>query len=88
MRVTGDRASGRLLGMQPFGHKHAEIAKRIGIAATSIFNNMTVASIFNNMTVAEMSDLDLSYTSPLGSPWEAVQVGTQNGDREVLQLST
>jgi pyruvate/2-oxoglutarate dehydrogenase complex dihydrolipoamide dehydrogenase (E3) component len=32
MRVTGDRASGRLLGMQLFGHKHAEIAKRIDIA--------------------------------------------------------
>jgi len=33
MRVTGDRATGRLLGMQLFGHRHAEIAKRIDIAA-------------------------------------------------------
>ncbi len=68
MRVTGDRATGRLLGLQLFGHRHAEIAKRIDIAATAIFNNMTVDAI---------SDLDLSYTPPLGSPWEAVQMGAQ-----------
>jgi NADPH-dependent 2,4-dienoyl-CoA reductase/sulfur reductase-like enzyme len=68
MRVTGDRATGRLLGLQLFGHKNAEIAKRIDIAA---------AAIFNGMTVDEVSDLDLSYTPPLGSPWEAVQMGAQ-----------
>jgi NADPH-dependent 2,4-dienoyl-CoA reductase/sulfur reductase-like enzyme len=78
MRVTGDRASGRLLGLQLFGHKQAEIAKRIDIAATAIFNNMRVE---------EVSDLDLSYTPPLGSPWEAVQMGTQAWDREVRHLS-
>ena len=68
MRVTGDRATGRLLGLQLFGHRHAEIAKRIDIAATAIFQHMTVDAI---------SDLDLSYTPPLGSPWEAVQMGAQ-----------
>jgi NADPH-dependent 2,4-dienoyl-CoA reductase/sulfur reductase-like enzyme len=68
MRVTGDRRTGQLLGMQLFGHKHAEIAKRIDIAASAIFHRMTVA---------EVSDLDLSYTPPLGSPWEAVQMGAQ-----------
>jgi NADPH-dependent 2,4-dienoyl-CoA reductase/sulfur reductase-like enzyme len=68
MRVTGDRATGRLLGLQLFGHRHAEIAKRIDIAATAIFNHMTVDAV---------SDLDLSYTPPLGSPWEAVQMGAQ-----------
>jgi NADPH-dependent 2,4-dienoyl-CoA reductase/sulfur reductase-like enzyme len=78
IRTTGDRASGRLLGMQLFGHRHAEIAKRIDIAATAIFNNMAVE---------EMSDLDLSYTPPLGSPWEAVQMGTQAWDREVRHLN-
>jgi NADPH-dependent 2,4-dienoyl-CoA reductase/sulfur reductase-like enzyme len=77
MHVTGDRASGRLLGLQLFGHKQAEIAKRIDIAATAIFNNMTVE---------EVSDLDLSYTPPLGSPWEAVQMGTQAWGREVRHL--
>jgi len=68
MRVTGDRTTGRLLGLQLFGHRHAEIAKRIDIAAAAIFNNMTVDAV---------SDLDLSYTPPLGSPWDAVQMGAQ-----------
>jgi NADPH-dependent 2,4-dienoyl-CoA reductase/sulfur reductase-like enzyme len=68
MRVTGDRATGRLLGLQLFGHRHAEIAKRIDIAAAAIFNHMTVDAV---------SDLDLSYTPPLGSPWDAVQMGAQ-----------
>jgi NADPH-dependent 2,4-dienoyl-CoA reductase/sulfur reductase-like enzyme len=68
MRFTGDRGTGRLLGVQLFGHRHAEIAKRIDIAATAIFHGMTVDAV---------SDLDLSYTPPLGSPWEAVQMGAQ-----------
>jgi hypothetical protein len=29
------------------------------------------------MTADAVSDLDLSYTPPLGSPWEAVQMGAQ-----------
>ena len=68
MRVTGDRATGRLLGLQLYGHRHAEIAKRIDIAAAAIFNHMTVDAV---------GDLDLSYTPPLGSPWDAVQMGAQ-----------
>jgi NADPH-dependent 2,4-dienoyl-CoA reductase/sulfur reductase-like enzyme len=74
MRITGDRATGQLLGMQLFGHKHAEIAKRIDIAAAAIFNTMTVDAV---------SDLDLSYTPPLGSPWDAVQIGAQAWQRVV-----
>ena len=76
MRVTGDRATGRLLGVQLFGHKNAEIAKRIDIAAAAIFCGMTIDGV---------SDLDLSYTPPLGSPWEAVQMGTQAWVRHVSQ---
>jgi NADPH-dependent 2,4-dienoyl-CoA reductase/sulfur reductase-like enzyme len=68
MRFTGDRATGRLLGVQLFGHKNAEVAKRIDIAATAIYHGMTID---------EVSDLDLSYTPPLGSPWDAVQLGAQ-----------
>ncbi len=68
MRYTGDRSSGRLLGVQLFGHRQSEIAKRVDIAAVAIFNEMTVEA---------MSDLDLSYTPPLGSPWDAMQVGAQ-----------
>jgi NADPH-dependent 2,4-dienoyl-CoA reductase/sulfur reductase-like enzyme len=68
MRFTGDRRTGRLLGVQLFGSKDAEIAKRVDIATTAIFHNMTVDGL---------SDLDLSYTPPLGSPWDAVQTGAQ-----------
>jgi NADPH-dependent 2,4-dienoyl-CoA reductase/sulfur reductase-like enzyme len=68
LRYTGDRRTGRLLGVQLFGHRHSEIAKRVDIAATAIFNEMTVEAI---------SDLDLSYTPPLGSPWDAMQAGAQ-----------
>ncbi|HVX21298.1 MAG TPA: FAD-dependent oxidoreductase [Acidimicrobiales bacterium] len=68
MRYTGDRQTGRLLGLQLFGHRHAEVAKRIDIAA---------AALFHEMTVDGLSDLDLSYTPPLGSPWDAVQAGAQ-----------
>ena len=69
IRLTGDRSNGRLLGVQLFGHRHAEIAKRIDIAATAIFHAMTVDAI---------SDLDLSYTPPLGSPWDALQIAAQS----------
>jgi NADPH-dependent 2,4-dienoyl-CoA reductase/sulfur reductase-like enzyme len=78
MRYIGDRGTGRLLGVQLFGHKHAEVAKRIDIAATAIFNGMTVDAI---------SDLDLSYTPPLGSPWDAVQAGAQAWTRQATSLA-
>jgi NADPH-dependent 2,4-dienoyl-CoA reductase/sulfur reductase-like enzyme len=75
MRVTGDRATRSLLGMQLFGHRDAEVAKRIDIAATAIFHAMTVDDV---------GDLDLSYTPPLGSPWEAVQMGTHAWARQAF----
>jgi NADPH-dependent 2,4-dienoyl-CoA reductase/sulfur reductase-like enzyme len=68
MRYTGDRRTGQLLGLQLVGRLGSEIAKRIDIAATAIFNNMTIDAI---------NDLDLSYTPPLGSPWDALQTGAQ-----------
>lgn len=68
MRYTGDPDDGRLLGLQLVGGLHSEIAKRVDIATSAIFNGMTIDS---------MSDLDLSYTPPLGSPWDALQEGAQ-----------
>ncbi len=68
MRYTGDRRTGRLLGVQLVGHLSTEIAKRIDTPATAILNEMTVEGI---------SDLDLSYTPPFGSPWDALQIGAQ-----------
>ena len=69
-------SSGRattILGMQLFGHKDAEIAKRVDIATTAIYHGMTVDAV---------SDLDLSYTPPLGSPWDAVQIAAQAPTRD------
>jgi NADPH-dependent 2,4-dienoyl-CoA reductase/sulfur reductase-like enzyme len=76
IRVTGDRATGRLLGLQLFGHKDAEIAKRVDIAAAAVFHGMTVDAV---------SELDLSYTPPLGSPWDAVQMAAQAWTRAAQQ---
>jgi NADPH-dependent 2,4-dienoyl-CoA reductase/sulfur reductase-like enzyme len=78
MRYTGDRRSGRLLGVQLFGHRQAEVAKRIDIAAVALFHEMTIDAL---------SDLDLSYTPPLGSPWDAVQAGAQTWTRATSQVS-
>jgi NADPH-dependent 2,4-dienoyl-CoA reductase/sulfur reductase-like enzyme len=66
MRYTADRGTGRLLGLQLLGHLGSEIAKRVDVIATAIHNVMTID---------EISDLDLSYTPPLSSPWDAIQVG-------------
>ncbi len=68
MRTTGDLTSGLLLGVQLVGHRHAEVAKRIDVAATAIHAGLRVQ---------ELNDLDLSYTPPLGSPWDVVQAGAQ-----------
>jgi len=74
IRITGDRATGRLLGAQLLGHHGAEIAKRVDTYATAISYRATVADIDN---------LDLSYTPPLGSPWDATQIATTAWRRHV-----
>lgn len=68
IRITGDLNTGRLLGAQLVGARGTETAKRVDTYATSLFHSMTVE---------ELSELDLSYTPPLGSPWDAVQVASQ-----------
>jgi NADPH-dependent 2,4-dienoyl-CoA reductase/sulfur reductase-like enzyme len=68
LRITGDRHTGRLLGAQLVGNHHAEVAKRIDIPATALFHAMTVDGL---------SELDLSYTPPFGSPWDAIQLAAQ-----------
>lgn len=71
-RITGDRETGRLLGAQLVGRLGTETAKRVDTYATAVFAGLTVD---------EVSDLDLSYTPPLGSPWDAVQSATQAWSR-------
>lgn len=68
IRITGDRATGRLLGAQLVGHLTTETAKRVDTYATALFHGMDVADI---------NDLDLAYTPPLGSPWDAIQIAAQ-----------
>jgi NADPH-dependent 2,4-dienoyl-CoA reductase/sulfur reductase-like enzyme len=68
IRVTGDKVSGRLLGAQILGPYGSEISKRIDVFA---------AALFHGMRVEELLQLDLSYTPPLSSPWDPVQMGAQ-----------
>ncbi len=68
VRVTGDRRTGRLLGAQILGAWKAEVSKRVDVFATALFNGMRVA---------QMSEIDLSYTPPLSSPWDPVQIAAQ-----------
>jgi len=73
LRITGDRQTGRLLGAQLLGDHRAEVAKRIDIPA---------AALFHHMVVEGLSELDLSYTPPFGSPWDAVQMAAQTWTRQ------
>ena len=71
-RITGDTSDGRLLGAQLVGRLGTETAKRVDTYATALHAGLTVEQV---------SDLDLSYTPPLGSPWDAVQAATQAWSR-------
>ena len=73
IRVTGDSGSGKLLGAQLIGARGTETAKRVDTYATALFHSMPVDA---------MNELDLSYTPPLGSPWDAVQMASQTWVRE------
>ena len=74
LRITGDRQTGRLLGAQLLGDHRAEVAKRIDIPAGAVFHGMAVEGL---------SELDLSYTPPFGSPWDAVQMAAQAWTRQI-----
>jgi NADPH-dependent 2,4-dienoyl-CoA reductase/sulfur reductase-like enzyme len=73
LRVTGDLVSRKLLGAQIVGHWKSEVSKRIDVFATALFHEMTVDGL---------NDLDLSYTPPLSSPWDPVQMSAQEWLRE------
>jgi len=68
IRVTGDRDTGQLLGAQMLGHWRAEVSKRIDVFA---------AALFSGLAIDELNEVDLSYTPPLGSPWDPVQMAAQ-----------
>jgi len=68
VRLVGDVPSGRLLGGQIFGAYGKEVSKRIDTIATALHYRARVD---------ELNDFDLSYTPPLSSPWDPVQVAAQ-----------
>jgi NADPH-dependent 2,4-dienoyl-CoA reductase/sulfur reductase-like enzyme len=68
IRLTGDRISGKLLGAQILGHMGSEVSKRLDVFATALFHDMHIE---------DLNDLDLSYTPPLSSPWDPVQMAAQ-----------
>jgi NADPH-dependent 2,4-dienoyl-CoA reductase/sulfur reductase-like enzyme len=73
IRITGDRMTGRLLGVQILGHRDAEVAKRIDVPAVAL-------SV--KATVERLNTFDLSYAPPFGSPWDAIQVAAQEWTRK------
>jgi NADPH-dependent 2,4-dienoyl-CoA reductase/sulfur reductase-like enzyme len=74
--ITGDPSTGALLGAQTIGHWQAGVAKRMDVFA---------AGLFHGMKVEDLSDLDLSYTPPLSSPWDPVQMAAQAWSRQCGQ---
>jgi hypothetical protein len=57
-----------LLGAQLFGSFGKEVSKRIDVVA---------AALHNRMSIDALNDLDLSYTPPLSSPWDPLQMAAQ-----------
>jgi NADPH-dependent 2,4-dienoyl-CoA reductase/sulfur reductase-like enzyme len=69
LRITGDKNTGQLLGAQLLGHWEGAIAKRVDIFAMALYQEMAVPDLLQ---------VDLSYTPPLGSPWDAVQMAADH----------
>lgn len=67
-RITGDQINHRILGAQIMGYVSSEVSKRVDVVATAIFNELKIE---------DLSDIDLSYTPPLSSPWDPVQLSAQ-----------
>ena len=69
VRLIGHRETGRLLGGQLLGTYGHEVSKRVDVLA---------AAIHQGLRVEELNDLDLSYTPPLSSPWDPLQMAAQD----------
>ena len=77
IRITGDRNSLQLLGAQMTGAYQTEVSKRLDVFATALFHRMKVE---------ELNDLDLSYTPPLSSPWDPIQMCAQAWIKYLLSV--
>lgn len=78
LRLTADRATGRLLGAQILGPWGAEVSKRVDVFATALYHGMSVE---------DLNDLDLSYTPPVGSPWDTIQAAAQSWQRTIREFT-
>ena len=76
LKVIADRITKRILGAQMLGAYKTEVSKRIDIFATAIYHEMTVQ---------DFSSYDLSYTPPLSSPWDPVQMAVQKLEKIMLK---
>ncbi|WP_298212321.1 FAD-dependent oxidoreductase [Ferrimicrobium sp.] len=65
IRLTADASTHRLLGVAMLGPISSGAHKRIDTAAVALRQGITVEGLM---------DLDLAYTPPLGTPWDAMQV--------------
>jgi hypothetical protein len=90
-----DRAGKAFARLLDSAHKPFDLINYLGSCAGArviprrrmpgMLDHVIAAAIFHGMTADAVSDLDLSYTPPLGSPWEAVQMGAQAWGRHTSQ---
>ena len=66
VKMTAERLTGRLLGVQIVGYEGA--AKRIDTAATALWNRMTVE---------DLTSLDLAYAPPFAPVWDPILVAAR-----------
>jgi NADPH-dependent 2,4-dienoyl-CoA reductase/sulfur reductase-like enzyme len=71
--LIGDLSTRRILGAQIIGHLTSEVSKRIDVFATAIFCALCAEDLI---------DLDLSYTPPLSSPYDPIQISAQEWTKE------
>jgi NADPH-dependent 2,4-dienoyl-CoA reductase/sulfur reductase-like enzyme len=74
VKMTAERCTGRLLGVQIVGQEGS--AKRIDTAATALWNRMTVE---------EMTALDLAYAPPFAPVWDPILVAARQAAGAVRQ---
>jgi NADPH-dependent 2,4-dienoyl-CoA reductase/sulfur reductase-like enzyme len=74
IKMTAERRSGRLLGVQIVGYEGS--AKRIDTAATALWNHMTVE---------DMMALDLGYAPPFSPVWDPILVAARKAAAAVRQ---
>lgn len=78
IRVTADRETRRLLGAQIIGAYGTEVSKRIDIFA---------AALYHGATLDDFLRYDLSYTPPLSSPWDPVQMAVHDLEVALSRVS-